>query len=42
LRSNRGANEPPQPEPANDPADPTTRINQLVALIARMPEYLER
>lgn len=42
LRSTRGPNEPPQPEPANDPGDLTTRINQLVALIARMPEYLER
>jgi uncharacterized protein (DUF1800 family) len=42
LRSTRGANEPPQPEPANDPGDLTTRINQLVALIARMPEYLEK
>ena len=42
LRGSRGANEAPQPEPATNPDDLKARINNLIALIAMMPEYLER
>jgi uncharacterized protein (DUF1800 family) len=42
LRGSRGANEAPQPEPATNPDDLRARINNLIALIAMMPEYLER
>jgi len=42
MRQSRAADQPPVPEPSSSTTDLNDRINNLVTLIAMMPEFLQR